>query len=246
MQVSSWRHTFSSNRNHHSNNDKSWVPCTIKAMRDKLFSVISIYALYMYNKSNVRQTVLRYKYLRSMYIYIYIYIKRSCKEAAGVIHSQVQQQRHKEGRKQVAVTRSTRLVILQRFREGANAHTHTPPKKKKKKMSVSVLCPVNHCSYIMAHVHLQCTSEGGWSRCFTRPLILSLFASVFCPAVLLSAQVGCIVYTDYMYSAFDPLFFSESRVVVVFCLLFLFFISFPPCVLSFVLAISYPLDSLPD
>ena len=41
-------------------------------------------------------------------------------------------------------------------------------------------------SYI---VHLQCTSEGWWSRCFTRPLILSLFVSVFCPAVLLSAQL---------------------------------------------------------
>ena len=40
-------------------------------------------------------------------------------------------------------------------------------------------------------------------------------------------------------------FFSESRVVV-FCFLFLFFFSFPPCVLSFLLAISYPLNSLID
>ena len=85
-----------------------------------------------------------------------------------------------------------------------------------------------------------------------RPLILSLFVSVFCPAVLLLAQMGCIVYMDYMYPAFDLLtfpvssFFSESGVVVVFCLLFLFFFSFPPCVLSFLLAISYLLDSLPD
>ena len=45
-------------------------------------------------------------------------------------------------------------------------------------------------SYI---VLLRCTGEGGLSRCLTRPLILSLFVSVFCPAVLLSAQwvVSC-------------------------------------------------------
>ena len=114
------------------------------------------------------------------------------------------------------------------------------------------LClPFGFSSYI---VHLRCTSEGWWSRCFTRPLILSLFVSVFCPAVLLSAQVGCIVYTDYVYSAFDPLFADIScllflfrvGLLLFFCLLFLFFVSFPPCVLSFLLAISYPLDSLPD
>ena len=115
----------------------------------------------------------------------------------------------------------------------------------------SLCLPFGFSSYI---VHLRCTSEGWWSRCFTRPLSLSLFVSVFCPAVLLSAQVGCIVLRI---TCIQPLtrcsltfsassFFSESRVVVVFCLLFLFFVSFPPCVLSFLLARSYPLDSLPD
>ena len=68
-------------------------------------------------------------------------------------------------------------------------------------------------SYI---VHLRCTSEGWWSRSFTRPLVLSLFVNVFCPAVLLLAQMGCIVYTGYVYPAFDPLFAGIS------CLLFLF------------------------
>ena len=55
----------------------------------------------------------------------------------------------------------------------------------------SLCLPFGFSSYI---VHLRCTSEGWWSRCFTRPLILSLFVIVFCPAVLLSAQLGCIVY----------------------------------------------------
>ena len=76
------------------------------------------------------------------------------------------------------------------------------------------LClPFGFSSYI---VHLRCTSEGWWSRYFTRPLILSFFVSVFCPAVLLSAQVGCIVYTDYVYPAFVTLLAD------VYCLLFIF------------------------
>ena len=117
---------------------------------------------------------------------------------------------------------------------------------------------------------------GGWSRCLTRPLILSLFVSVFCPAVLLSAQwvvsctrITCIQPLSRCSLTFlAPSFFSESVVVVVFCCcfccccwllllffcfvfvvgfpLFLFPFSFPPCVLSFLLAISYPHDSLPD
>ena len=80
--------------------------------------------------------------------------------------------------------------------------------------------------------------------------MLSLFVSVFCPAVLLSAQMGCIVYTDYVYPAFDPLFADISCLLflfrkcffVLFCFLFAvpfflfsFFLSFPPCVLSFII-----------
>ena len=118
----------------------------------------------------------------------------------------------------------------------------------------SLCLPFGFSSYI---VHLRCTSEGWWSRCFTRSLILSLFVSVCCPAVFLSAQMGCIVYTYYVYPAFDPLIADISCLLFLFrkwffclfvfvCLLFLFFFSFPPCVLSFLLAISYPLDSLPD
>ena len=115
----------------------------------------------------------------------------------------------------------------------------------------SLCLPFGFSSYI---VHLRCTHEGWWSRCFTRPLILSLFVSVFCPAVLLSAQMGFIVYTDYVYPAFDPLFADISCLLFLFgkwgcCCLFavLLFFSFPPCVfLFFLLAISYPLDSLPD
>ena len=68
------------------------------------------------------------------------------------------------------------------------------------------------------------------------------------PCRVAVGSMGCIVYTDYVYPAFVPLFadiscllfLSESRVFVfvLFAVIFYFFI--------FLLAISYPLDSLPD
>ena len=64
--------------------------------------------------------------------------------------------------------------------------------------------------------------------------------------VLLCTRITCIQHLTCCSLTFPASsVFSESRVVV-FCLLFLFFVSFPPCVLSFLLAISYPLDGLPD
>ena len=96
--------------------------------------------------------------------------------------------------------------------------------------------------------------EGG-SRCLTRPLILSLCGVVgerLLPCRIVDGSMGCIMYTDYVNPAFVPLLADIS------CLLFLFrkffvvvvvppfFFSFPPYVLSFLLAISYPLVSLPD
>ena len=84
--------------------------------------------------------------------------------------------------------------------------------------------------------------------------------SVFVREHLLPCRVAvgsmcCIVYTDYVYPAFDPLltdiscllFLLRKWVLFVCCSSFLFFLSFsfPPCILSFLLAISYPLDSLP-
>ena len=72
------------------------------------------------------------------------------------------------------------------------------------------------------------------------------------PCRVAVGSMGCIVYTDYVYPAFDLLLADIS------CLLFLFrkwgflfllcvcvFLFFPT-MFSFLLAISYPLDSLPD
>ena len=71
------------------------------------------------------------------------------------------------------------------------------------------LClPFGFSSYI---VHLRCISEGWWSPCFTRPLIRSFALPCCC-----RLKMGCIVYTDYVYPAFDPLFADIS------CLLFLY------------------------
>ena len=77
------------------------------------------------------------------------------------------------------------------------------------------------------------------------------------PCRIAVGSVGCIVYTDYVYPAFVALladiscllssFLSESGGgLFVVPLFFSFFFSFPPCILYFLLAISYPLDSLPD
>ena len=97
----------------------------------------------------------------------------------------------------------------------------------------SSLClPFGFSSYI---VHLRCTSEGVWFRCLTRPLILSLFVSVFCPAVLLSAlwvvsctQITCIQPFDPLLADISCLLFLFRKCFLFVCLLFLFFFSFFP------------------
>ncbi len=75
--------------------------------------------------------------------------------------------------------------------------------------------------------------RGWWSRCLTRPLILSLFVSVFCPAVLLSAQwivsctrITCIQpLTRFSLTFLASPFFEESG----FCLFVVpLFFSFSP------------------
>ena len=85
------------------------------------------------------------------------------------------------------------------------------------------------------------------------------------PCRVAVGSMGCITYADYVYPAFDPLLADISCLLSLFRFfffffflggggggglfvvpLFFFFLSLPPCVLSFLLAISYPLDSLPD
>ena len=108
-------------------------------------------------------------------------------------------------------------------------------------------------SYI---VHLRCTVEGGGGWGGMVSMFNKTAHSVFVRERLLPCRVavgsmGCIVYTDYVYPAFDLLLAD------IFCLLFLFrkwvfcffcvcFFLFFPTMCSFLFAISYPLDSLPD
>ena len=79
------------------------------------------------------------------------------------------------------------------------------------------------------------------------------------PCRVVVGSMGCIVYTDYVYPAFDPLLadiscllFPFRKFFVLFCFVCssfffpFFFFAFPPCVLSFLLAISDPLVSLHD
>ena len=79
-----------------------------------------------------------------------------------------------------------------------------------------------------------------------------------CRVVVTAKWVQCIVYTDCVYPAFAPLLADITRLHFLFrkwwcCFLALFSPSFSPCILSFfsifffgLLAISYPLVSLPD
>ena len=92
---------------------------------------------------------------------------------------------------------------------------------------------------------------------FNEPLVLSLCGVVrerLLPCRVVVGLMDCIVYTDYVYIASVSLLADISCLLsfqkVLFCFS-LFSSSFPLCVLSFLfisglLAISYPLVSLPD
>ena len=123
--------------------------------------------------------------------------------------------------------------------------------------------PFGFSSYI---VHLRCMSEWGMVSMFNETAHSAFVRERLLPCRVAVGSMGCIVYTDYVYPAFDPLLADISCLLFLFrkwffyficCSSFLFF-SLPPlppppppppsrpCVLSFLLAISYPLVSLPD
>ena len=95
---------------------------------------------------------------------------------------------------------------------------------------------------------------GGWGVSMFNETAHSVFVRErLLPCRVAVGSMGCIVYTDYVYPAFVPLLADISlEIVFLFVCLFVVpfffssFFSFPPCVFSFLLAISYPLVSLPD
>ena len=102
-------------------------------------------------------------------------------------------------------------------------------------------------------VQLKEGGGGGMVSMFNKTAHSVFVRERLLPCRVAVGSMGCIVFTDYVYPAFDLLladiscllFLFRKWVFCFFCVCVCVFLFFPT-MCSFLLAISYPLDSLPD